>query len=263
MNSSDVSSVMLTYIDRYDHGVASARRRFYDDQAIQLLKSPEIGASHLEAFYIYFCAFGVGMTQPVEGWIRQAGEACIAVGQPKLGKALIGHAKAEADHHLLMIEDLGQLCQRRKGAGRAAPTAEYMLALDWPDSVHRYRRMHEDVIAGSAPYAQIAIENEIEMLSVGLGPDLLNNASALLGSEFVTDLSFLTEHVELDAGHTKFNRRQMAAFLEVQDSKGTASETVDALVMAGTEALDAYRAFLSDCVTRSRAANAGSCEGWA
>jgi hypothetical protein len=236
---------MTDLIERYELAVAPARRAFADDPAIRLIQDPVIGASHLEAFFIYYSALGVAMTEPVEGWIQRAGEACIQAGGPgvaELGAGLKKHAKGEADHHLLMIADLRRLCARREAAGRHAPDPDDLLTLPWPESTHRYRAMHEDVIAGPAPYAQIAVENEIEMLSVEIGPGLLGNARALLGDDIMDNLSFLTDHVTIDVAHTKFNRRQMAAFLQERP------DALDALVDAGTAALDAYRAFVADCV---------------
>lgn len=235
----------MDYIERYELALEPARRQFSDNPAVRLLQDPAIEISHLEAFFIYWSALGVAMTEPVEGWIRRAGEACVRVGGPgvdELGRALQKHAKAEADHHLLMIDDLRRLCVRRNAAGRAAPRPDELLALAWPESAHRYRKLHEDVIAGPEPYAQIAIENEIEMLSILVGPPLLANARALLGDDITDDLTFLTDHVTLDVGHTKFNRRQMVQFLDERPS------ALDALVAAGTEALDVYREFIAHCV---------------
>ncbi len=235
----------MEYIERYEQALEPARRQFADDPAVRLIQDPAIGISHLEAFFICWSALGVAMTEPVEGWIRRAGEACVRVGGPgvdELGSALQKHAKAEADHHLLMIDDLQRLCARRNAAGRATPRPGELLALAWPESAHRYRTLHEDAIAGPEPYAQIAIENEIELLSILVGPPLLANARALLGEDITDDLTFLTGHVTLDVGHTTFNRRQMVQFLDERPS------ALDALVAAGTEALDVYRAFIAHCV---------------
>jgi hypothetical protein len=242
-------------IERYEQAVEPARRRFADDPAVRLIQDPAIGAAHLEAFFIYWSALGVAMTEPVEGWIRRAGEACVRVGGPgleELGTALQKHAKAEADHHLLMIEDLRRLCARREAAGREAPDPDELLAMEWPEPAHRYRKLHEDVIAGPEPFGQIGIENEIEMLSIELGPPLLANARELLGEDITDDLTFLTDHVTLDVGHTKFNRRQMAKFLDERP------DALDALVTAGVEALDAYRSFLAHCVSLAGQVPVGS-----
>lgn len=235
----------MEHIERYERALGPARRRFTEDAAVRLILDPAIDPSHLEAFFIHWSALGVSMTEPVEGWIHRAGQACSALGGPglnELGAALQKHAKAEADHHLLMIDDLRRLCARREAAGRAAPDPDELLESPWPEPAHRYRRLHEDVIAGPAPYAQIGIENEIEMLSVALGPRLLANARALLGEDIVAHLTFLTDHVALDVGHAKFNRRQLERLL------GERPDALDALVAAGGAALDAYRGFLAHCV---------------
>lgn len=236
----------MEQIERYEQGVLPARQAFAAEPAVTLIQDPGIGASHLEAFFIYYSALGVAMTKPVEGWIRRAGEACVRVGGPgvaELGAALQKHATAEADHHLLMVADLWRLCARREAASRPAPNPIELLALPWPESAKRYRQLHEDLITGPAPYVQIAVENEIEMLSVEVGPSLLGNARALLGADISGDLSFLTHHVTLDVGHTRFTRHQMKTFLAQRP------DAVDALVTAGTAALEAYRAFVVDCVT--------------
>ncbi|AEI64961.1 hypothetical protein [Corallococcus macrosporus] len=52
------------------------------------------------------------MTEPVDGWIRGAGERCIALGKTKLGQALITHARHEAGHHLMTLEDARTLARR-------------------------------------------------------------------------------------------------------------------------------------------------------
>ena len=55
--------------------------------------------------------------------------------------------------------------------------------------------MHEDVIASEAPYAQIAIEYEIEMLSVRYGPGFVAQCARRLPRALLSGLSFIREHV--------------------------------------------------------------------
>jgi hypothetical protein len=69
---------------------------------------------------------------------------------------------------------------------------------------------------------------------------------AQLGQEILGCLSFLTDHVEIDVGHTKFNARALEKFLIYHPPY------VSALVAAGSAALDAYAQFLSDCLERAR-----------
>lgn len=229
-------------IDRYEAAVQVARRRFHTEPAVRTLTDAGSDPVVLEAFLIYYSALGVGMTEPVEGWIRRAGQRCVEMGIDKLGTALQAHAKSEADHHLLMIDDLHRLCARWNGTHSTRLEPEQLLALPRCPSTERYCQLHEDVIDSVAPYAQIAIENEIELLSLHWGKPLLDNCRQLLGDDIGRELSFLDEHVTLDVGHTNFNRRQMADFLTDRP------EAVTPLVNAGADSLDAYGEFLADCV---------------
>src|SRR5213075_1424611 len=101
----------------------------------------------------------------------------------QLGKALRSHARQEAGHDLLMLADAGYLVERWNQSGKPRLSLPTLLGLAPTPGVVAYRTLHEDVIAGPAPYAQLAIEYEIEMLSVVYGPRLVERCTGLLGSE--------------------------------------------------------------------------------
>ncbi|MFY0539080.1 hypothetical protein [Nannocystis pusilla] len=61
------------------------------------------------------------MTAPVEGWIRRAGERCLAAGLNEIGNALVAHARHEAGHDAMMVDDTRSLAARREQAGRPVP----------------------------------------------------------------------------------------------------------------------------------------------
>jgi hypothetical protein len=111
----------------------------------------------------------------------------------------------------------------------------------------QYRSLHESVIAGQEPFGQLAIEYEIEMLSVKIGPSVLKHCVLVLGRAALDNISFLTEHVELDAGHTKFNAATLNQLLTAHP------EYLSALVTAGSAALAAYADFLEDCSQQAAA----------
>ena len=69
--------------------------------------------------------------------------------------------------------------------------------------------MHEDTIASDEPFGQVAIELEIEGISVAYAPKLLAACKRALGPEMKHGVSFLAEHVAIDVGHTAFNCRLM------------------------------------------------------
>jgi hypothetical protein len=105
----------------------------------------------------------------------------------------------------------------------------------------QYCSVHEENIAGDTPYAQIAIEYEVEMLPLRYGELFVSRCVELLGADIFPCLSFVTEHIVLDIGHTNFNARGIAKLLDARPS------CLPALVAAGTAILDAYAQFLADC----------------
>ena len=109
-----------------------------------------------------------------------------------------------------------------------------------------YVDLHETVIASATPYGQLGIEYEIEMLSLTFGAPFMKNVLDKCGSERVEGLTFIKEHVEVDVGHTEFNRRQLIQVL------GEHPEFSAPLGEAGAKALEAYRQFMTDCLDAIR-----------
>jgi hypothetical protein len=226
----------------YEPAVAAARASFLGDSALGTVLDERIDTDRLELFFIYFCALGAQMTQPVEGWIDRAGQRCAELGWVDLGRALRMHARHEADHHLMMIEDTAILVRRRNARLGHSLRADDLRALAPTPGVRRYVRLHEQVIAGSTPFAQLAIEYEIENLSVAYGGKVLQQFRHRLGDDSLDGMSFLAEHVAIDVGHTKFNAAELERLLR----QFPASAPV--LAATGALALEAYAMFLSDCL---------------
>jgi len=235
-------STGATLLEAYEARLAFARQRFDQHPAVRALFHHPIDPVTLEAFLISFAIVGVRMTEPVEGWIRRAGQRCGELGLEHLAKALAAHAHQEADHHLLMLADARLLVERWNRARQPRLDVDALLALPPTPGVAAYASLHEDLIAGPTPYGQLAIEYEIEMLSVAYGPRLIDRCTGLLGPGIVEGLSFLSDHVTLDAGHTNFNRIQLGRLLAEQPG------FLSVLISSGSEALDAYAMFLGDCL---------------
>jgi hypothetical protein len=181
------------------------------------------------------------MTEPVERWIRRASGRCAIMGHAELANALSGHAQAEAGHHLLMIADVTSLAARWNARRKPSVDARKLLNQSSTPGVLHYCKVHEDNIAGDTPYAQIAIEYEVEMLPLRYGKLLLTRCVEMLGDDILPCLSFVTQHIDWDVGHTNFNARVIAKLIDLDPSR------MPALVSAGTAALDAYAQFLGDC----------------
>lgn len=236
---------MLEY-ERYEVAMGPSRASFAQHPTMKTLLDPNVEPLLLERFLIEWCARGVYMTEPVEGWIRRAGERCTALGLGKLGRALINHSRHEAGHHLMFIEDTRVLVGRWNAGGRAPLDASGLISEPPSPAIRAYVDLHERTIAGSAPFAQVAIEYEVEGLSVTVLPQLLEQFARVLGQDILNALSFLGEHAELDVGHTSYNRRTLQRFL------GERPESLPELISAGVLAKSTYLDFMTDCLERAR-----------
>lgn len=235
----------VALLDEYENLLAPARERFAGSPGVKLLLSPTVDAVLMEAFLLHFCAIGARMTQPVEGWLHRSAERCRLLGLLDIARALNQHARAESGHHLMMIADVRSLTTRWNACHRPLINADEILDQPPSPGAIRYCQLHEDNIVGDSPYAQIAIEYEIEMLPLRYGEQLIAHSIQLLGPDILSCLSFVTEHIDLDVGHTKFNALQLTKIIERYPT------CLPVLVRAGTAALNSYAAFLADCLQRA------------
>ncbi len=240
--------VLQSAVAPYEAELEAARLRYTQSSGYLAATDPHASDDFLFRFLIEFCSLGVQMTEPVDRWIRTAGRRCIEVGLQDLGEALERHAEHEAGHHHMMIRDTRQLCEEWNASGRPALDADALINRAPTPGVAAYVDLHERTIASDTPWGQLAIEYEIELLSVTAGPVLMGNVATVCGPERLKDLSFLEDHIEIDAGHTVFNRRQLDALLQERPSM------LDGLVSAGSAALEAHAMFIDDCATGAGAA---------
>lgn len=194
------------------------------------------------------------MTEPVDKWITRAGQKTSSIdGLEELGVQLEKHAKHEAGHHLMLIEDAKKLASswNTKGLGPKVDV-ESLFAAKPTKATEHYIKLHEDTIASDAPFGQVAIELEVEGLSVALGPKLIEACERVLGKDIMTSMTFLADHVEIDVGHTAFNEKLMNRLLEKRP------ESVEALANTGGDALKTYLDFFGECLELTEQALATS-----
>jgi hypothetical protein len=171
-------------IEMYNRPLAAVRERFDANAALSSLRSnndPQL----LELFLLYFCAIGAQMTQPVESWIHRAATRCAELGFEKLAKALNQHAQAESGHHLMMIADLHSLANHWNARHSQSIDADELLNQAPSNGAQRYCEVHERNIAGDTPFAQIAIEYEIEQVPLRYGSFFLARCFEALGPDIL------------------------------------------------------------------------------
>ena len=232
--------------EQYLPHVTDVRHLLATGPHVTTLLDPNVEPALLEAFLIQLCALGVYMTEPVDGWIRRAGEACVKAGMVDVGEKLITHAKHEAGHHLMMVEDTKSLVAGWNKRRMPQLDAEQLLAQAPTPAMQEYRQIHEETINSAMPGAQVAIEYEIENLSVVFAPRLIEQCKRVLGDDVMNSLTFIKEHVELDVGHTALNEVMLNKLL------GQAPEHAVTIGKTGARALDIYLRFYGDCMEKAK-----------
>ena len=230
------------YTQSYEPRISNARQLLVTDQTIVTLLDPAIDPAVLERFLIQFSALGVQITRPVDGWIRRAGERTIAIGLTEIGQSLVTHSKHEAGHHLMLIDDTRLLVSRWNANRSLQLSADDLLAQPSTPAMNDYIALHEDTIASDMPYAQVAIELEIERMSTTFGPSLMSQCRRLLPPDSLDGLSFIKEHVAIDVGHTALNQRMMGRLLQLRP------DAAERLAAVGTRALEIYVSFFGECL---------------
>jgi hypothetical protein len=228
-------------LDEYEQYIAPARERLANSRGVRTLLSRG-EAQFFHSFLLYFCSLGVRMTEPVEGWIRGAADRCAGLGLTTISRVLAAHAQAERGHHLMMIADVQALADLWNRQYQPPVGPDALLAQAPSPGVARYCKVHEDTLAGETPYAQIAIEYEIEMLPLRFGEAFITRCAEVLGPDILSCLSFVTSHIQLDVAHTKTNTWAMA------EVRREVPGSTPVLAAAGAAVLDAYAEYLDDCV---------------
>src|SRR5690606_33004679 len=118
------------------------------------LLDPAVDAVLLERFLIQYAAHAVRMTRPVEGWIRRAGERCLAQGLEEVGRKLVAHAKHEAGHDEMLVRDAHYLVALWNSRRSPQLDAEALMAEPEYAATREYVALHEDTIAGDLPAGQ-------------------------------------------------------------------------------------------------------------
>ena len=232
----------------YDPRIARSRKLIAEAAILRRLLDERIQPALLERFLIEYCSLGVQITEPVESWIRRAGERTTAIGLASTGAALCDHARHEADHHLMFIEDTQKLVAHWNTRHAQKLDAAALIARPPTPGMKHYIQLHEDTIASDQPFAQVAIELEVERLSVTVLPSLLSQFRRVLGDDVMNSLSFLGSHAALDVGHTHINSRMLSTLLTQRP------DAAADLARIGAEAMFIYIAFFEECYDAALAA---------
>ena len=232
----------MTNVDEiYTPRLERARDLVVHSGILRTILEEDVDPRALERFLIEYCSLGVQITEPVEGWIERAGRRCIEVDLPEVGTSLVAHAAHEAGHHLMFMDDTRKLVGHWNARYGEHLDADRLFHRPPTRAMQHYIALHEETIDSAVPFGQVAIELEIERLSVVLVPKLISQVERVLGNDVTASLTFLSSHGELDIGHTRLNTRIMESLLRLRP------EAVGDLARIGAEAMFVYMAFFEEC----------------
>lgn len=184
MNSTDL-------FFNYNQDVHPIRTWFMNQPGVRFFESA-LDQQQLHLFLMIWSYQSIQMTKNVEDWIKRAGQSCQQKGYSAIGQHLINHAKAEADHDQMLVEDSKTLIELWNQKYPIVISEHYLAQLSEKfQSGKAYYQLHEDVISSTTPFCQVAIEYEIERLSVVFAPRWIDNVRYGLGLDFIQALTFL------------------------------------------------------------------------
>jgi len=225
----------------YEEQLKDRRAAFKASPVMNQILSWRADPVFLELFVIHYCTLTAGLAEPVAGYIRTAGERCKELGFNDMVPFFQEHSEEEEGHYHWAADDTARVVEIWNRHRKPALDAEALLNHRMSPAVKRYHQLHEDVIFGNAPYAELAIDLEIELIAVKYGPKVLLHSLVKLGPKITSNLSFLRKHVRADYGHTKLNLKKVDALLTKHP------EYAPALVEAGKGAIDTFYGYLEDC----------------
>ncbi|MDH0627793.1 hypothetical protein N5D36_10525 [Pseudomonas mosselii] len=238
-------------MNEYQIRITAAREKFAAREEVQALFKAPMDAPLVNLFMIYWSAMSAALTTPIPEYLATAGVRCEALGLSRLAEFFKEHTEEEDGHHEWAAADVHKLVSLWNAKYPGMPiNTEDLLVSNLTPSVRRYHQLHKDVVAGDAPWAELAIDVEIELITTQYGPALLKACAAALCEEGQKSISFLAEHVRFDFGHTDTNFRVVAELIEAKP------EYTQHLVAIGEQALTAYGDFLGEALQLARQAYA-------
>lgn len=233
--------------NEYQKKCQLARQEFAQRPVVKEIFTEEVEPKLLELFMIHWSALSAGLTEPIPVYLERAGERCKNMGLQEMAKFFYEHEEEEDGHDNWAIEDVEKLVENWNKENSTFPLdAQKLLANKISPAVKRYHELHEEVIEGDFPWAELAIDVEIELFSTTYGPILVNKWVECMGKDSLSNISFLYKHVVADVEHTDTNFEVVDKFISENP------QSINTLVETATKALNSYADFLEDAMTYAK-----------
>ncbi len=235
------------YQNEYQQRAELARQEFASRPIVKEIFVEKVEPKLFKLFMIHWSALSAGISQPIPEYFNYAAERCKNEGFGEMAEVFSEHGQEEDGHENWATTDVQKLVEIWNQEEPNYPLdAQKLLAQRMSPAVKRYHKLHEDVIKGDYPWAELAIGLEIELIATTYGPILLERCVEIMGKESIANISFLDKHVTADVGHTETNFEVVDKFIcDHPESK-------DILVKTAGDALNSYADFLEDAMTYAK-----------
>jgi hypothetical protein len=235
------------YQNEYQRRCETARKDFASRKVVKEVFTEGVEPKLLKLFMIHWSALSAGISEPIPTYFNRAAERCEKEGFKKMAEVFSEHGKEEHGHDDWATNDVQKLVEIwNQEEPNFQLDSKELLDNRMSPAVKRYHKLHERVIEGDSPWAELAIGLEIELIATTYGPLLLKRCVEIMGQDSLPNISFLDEHVRADVGHTETNFEVVHNFL-VQHPEYT-----DILVETAGDALNSYADFLDDAMSYAK-----------
>ncbi len=234
---------MAGFLPEYEQQLTDARVKFaHSINALTTQSTPQ----DLAFFLLNYCALGATMNKPIESWIKKASKHCQKLNYLELANYLQQHAQQSTHHQALLRHDTQALTHWLNKKYQLNLDSQHYLKQKATTGIKQYQKLREQHAKGATPYCQLAIDYEVERLSIVHGFTLVKLCACKLGLPILKNLSFIRENVKREAGEHQASQQQMQKFLKANPQK------LMPLVEAAKTALDAYHYYLQDCLIKAK-----------
>lgn len=231
----------------YQKGAELVRQKFASKEIVKELFERQVNPKLLKLFMIHWNALNAGLTEPIPMYLKRAGERCQNMGLGFMADFFYEHEHEEDGHEDWAIDDVKELVSLwNKEEPNHKLDAKNLLAKKISPTVKRYHELHEQIIEGGSPWAELAIDVEIELIATTYGPVLVRKWIDCMGQESLSKVSFLDKHVSADVGHTKTNFQIVDRFISEHP------ESVNVLLKTASDVLNIYADYLEEAMAYAR-----------
>ena len=195
----------------------------------------------LEFFLLHHCVLGRLMTEQIGDWLNAAVNKSDALGYGELSRSLAEYRDIGFKRHELLGKDLPLLLQWINRRHQIELVSSYFHKKSVSEGVKKFLKLHEQVLKGKQPYRELAIQYEMERITMVHGYTLIQWCKLRFGKSVLRNLSAFRYQIKNNQQRTIILEQIQKQFIKKHP------EVVDDMIEASVATLECYARYLVDC----------------